>query len=101
MRRLRRHLFTLYSAVSMLLCVAVWQRQVRTALAAWIAFGALLFAASFLDVEPVHRLYVLTFPWLVHHRPPHLTGFCILTDWLNPVLDVLGFWRLLGLNEGD
>lgn len=33
----------------------------------------------------------------LHHRPPHLTGFCILTDWLNPALDAIGFWRLLGL----
>lgn len=35
----------------------------------------------------------------LHHRPPHGRGFCILTDWLNPVLDALGFWRLLGLTK--
>lgn len=28
-----------------------------------------------------------------HHRPPHLTNFCVLTDWLNPPLEALGFWR--------
>lgn len=31
-----------------------------------------------------------------HHRPPHDASFCILTDWLNPVLEALGFWRTLG-----
>lgn len=28
-----------------------------------------------------------------HHRPPHRTHFCVMTPWLNPVLDRLGFWR--------
>lgn len=31
----------------------------------------------------------------VHHRPPHDHSFCILTDWLNPPLNALGFWSLL------
>ncbi|PIW54592.1 MAG: hypothetical protein COW16_10405 [Sphingomonadales bacterium CG12_big_fil_rev_8_21_14_0_65_65_10] len=30
-----------------------------------------------------------------HHRPPHLTRYCINTDWLNPVLDTVKFWSLL------
>jgi hypothetical protein len=33
----------------------------------------------------------------LHHRPPHSRGYCILSDWLNPVLDEVGFWRLFGL----
>lgn len=31
-----------------------------------------------------------------HHRPPYDRNFCILTDWLNPVLEQLGLWRGLG-----
>lgn len=31
----------------------------------------------------------------VHHRPPHQTRFCVLTDWLNPVLDAIGIWQIL------
>jgi hypothetical protein len=30
-----------------------------------------------------------------HHTEPHLTHYCALTPWLNPVLDRLGFWRVL------
>lgn len=30
-----------------------------------------------------------------HHRPPQDRAFCILTGWLNPLLDALGFWRCL------
>lgn len=29
----------------------------------------------------------------VHHRPPHQVNFCILTNWLNPVLDKLKLWK--------
>lgn len=40
----------------------------------------------------------------VHHRPPFEQNFCILTDWLNPPLEALGFWRvmerLFGLPKG-
>jgi hypothetical protein len=31
-----------------------------------------------------------------HHRPPHDANFCVLTDWLNPLLEATGFWRHLG-----
>jgi ubiquitin-conjugating enzyme E2 variant len=38
-----------------------------------------------------------------HHRPPHRTRFCPLTDWLNPTLDALRVWerleRLLGMED--
>lgn len=30
-----------------------------------------------------------------HHRPPQTESYCPLTDWLNPVLDKVGLWRLL------
>lgn len=30
-----------------------------------------------------------------HHRSPFSTDFCVMTDWLNPVLSAIGFWRLL------
>ncbi|MGI3184667.1 fatty acid desaturase CarF family protein [Nioella aestuarii] len=29
----------------------------------------------------------------VHHTDQHTSHYCILTPWLNPVLDRLGFWR--------
>jgi ubiquitin-conjugating enzyme E2 variant len=30
-----------------------------------------------------------------HHRAPYDVCFCTLTNWLNPVLDALRFWRAL------
>jgi ubiquitin-conjugating enzyme E2 variant len=30
-----------------------------------------------------------------HHRPPQDRAYCILTAWLNPVLDAAGVWRRL------
>lgn len=31
----------------------------------------------------------------LHHAAPHDRRYCILSSWLNPVLDRVGFWRLL------
>ena len=30
-----------------------------------------------------------------HHKPPHTVRFCVITDWINPVLDGLRIWRAL------
>lgn len=30
-----------------------------------------------------------------HHRGDHSTHFCVGTPWLNPILDGVGFWRML------
>lgn len=30
-----------------------------------------------------------------HHRSPFEIKYCVMTDWLNPLLDYVGFWRLL------
>lgn len=31
----------------------------------------------------------------VHHRQPFGERYCVMTDWLNPILDGLHFWRTL------
>lgn len=28
-----------------------------------------------------------------HHRDPFSKRFCVMSNWLNPVLDLVGFWR--------
>ena len=30
-----------------------------------------------------------------HHTPPFNSHYCVLTGWLNPILEKLGFWTLL------
>lgn len=30
-----------------------------------------------------------------HHKPPQDVNFCILTNWLNPVLEKIKFWKRL------
>lgn len=30
-----------------------------------------------------------------HHQPPHESGYCISTGWMNPLLDRLGIWARL------
>jgi hypothetical protein len=78
-----------------LLVIGARQRRLKTALVGWIVFGALLFAVSFLDIEPVQRLYTLTFPWLVHHRPPQLVVlFASLLVGAGLLVAVRWFWSL-------
>ena len=28
-----------------------------------------------------------------HHRSPFEVKYCVMSDWLNPILDLVGFWR--------
>jgi hypothetical protein len=55
-----------------LLGVGIYYSRNRVVLTAWAVFVALLFAVTFLDLPPVRWLFAVTFPWLVHHRPPQL-----------------------------
>jgi hypothetical protein len=57
---------------ALLLGIAIRGRQMRVVVAAWVGFGLLLFGVSFLDLPPIRWLYALTFPWLIHHRPPQM-----------------------------
>ncbi len=96
---------------AVLLFVGARQRQLRLAFAAWLAFGALLFTVSFIDIEPVRKLYIITFPWLVHHRPPQLVvlftsllvggGLYVAVAWFWSTREGLaayaGTWRRLAI----
>lgn len=31
----------------------------------------------------------------LHHRGQHITHYCVVTGWMNPLLDATGFWRAL------
>ncbi|HEY0798881.1 MAG TPA: fatty acid desaturase CarF family protein [Candidatus Baltobacteraceae bacterium] len=48
-------------------------------------------------VARLQRLGILqsTSHHAVHHKRPYAVRFCALTNFLNPVLDALGFWRSL------
>lgn len=42
-----------------------------------------------------------------HHRPPSDRRYCVLTDWLNPIVDSVGLWawlerglRVVGIRAG-
>ncbi|MEL7784060.1 fatty acid desaturase CarF family protein [Citromicrobium bathyomarinum] len=45
--------------------------------------------------KPLQRLGLIGFRWHhgLHHWAPHDRRYCILTTWLNPVLDRVRFWR--------
>lgn len=48
-------------------------------------------------IKALQKWYVLQdarHHW-THHTPPHLDHYCVMTPWLNPVLDRIGFWRAL------
>lgn len=57
---------------AVLLVIGMRGRHMRLVVAAWAIFSGVLFAVSFLDLAPIRWLYVVTFPWLVHHRPPQM-----------------------------
>lgn len=52
-----------------LVAAALWHRPPRALVALWLAFTVLLFVLDFLSFEWFNRVFVLTFPWLVDHRP--------------------------------
>jgi hypothetical protein len=41
----------------------------RLATALWLTFLALLIAVDFFDLAPIRTVFVVTYPWLVDHRP--------------------------------
>ena len=43
--------------------------RLRLAAALWVTFLGLSVLADVTDLAPVHALFVLTYPWLVDHRP--------------------------------
>lgn len=45
-------------------------------------------------LQSAHLLQDARHHWR-HHVAPHRTHFCVLTPWLNPVLDRISFWRRL------
>jgi hypothetical protein len=47
-------------------------KSMRLVLAAWATFAGVLFAVSFVDAPLIRWLFVTTFPWLAHHRPPQM-----------------------------
>ena len=57
---------------AVLLGIGARGRHMRVVVVAWAIFSAVLFAVSFLDLPPVRWLFAVTFPWLVHHRPPQM-----------------------------
>jgi len=57
---------------AVLLGIGARGRHMRLVVAAWAAFSVVLFGVSFLDLAPIRWLFVVTFPWLVHHRPPQM-----------------------------
>src|SRR6266542_1847130 len=52
-----------------LIAAALWHRPPRALVALWLAFTVLLFVLDLLSFEWFNRVFVLTFPWLVDHRP--------------------------------
>jgi hypothetical protein len=52
-----------------LLAAGLWYRPARTLVALWLVFTVLLFAVDFLSIALLDRIFILTFPWLVDHRP--------------------------------
>jgi hypothetical protein len=45
------------------------RRAPRLLVYLWLAFSLLLFALDLLDVSLMQHVFILTFPWLVDHRP--------------------------------
>ena len=75
-----------------LLAVGARASRMQVILAGWVIFAALYFAVTFVDLPAVRWLFVVTFPWLVQHRPPQVvvlfasllvgSGLAVATSWL-------------------
>jgi hypothetical protein len=66
------------------------------AVVAWGVFTAVLFAVSFLDLAPIRWLFVVTFPWLIHHRPPQMVvlfASLLIASGLLTTIGWVGSWR--------
>jgi hypothetical protein len=69
-------------------------RRMRLVLVAWAVFSGVLFGVSFVDLPIIRWLYVITFPWLIHHRPPQIIAlFASLLVGRGLVLVVERAWR--------
>jgi hypothetical protein len=101
-------------ARAVLLVIGMRGRHMRLVVAAWVVFSVVLFGVSFLDVPPIRWLFAVTFPWLVHHRPPQMvvlfaslliaSGIATCGEWLWSLRPRLaphpGAWRRLAVVSG-
>ena len=53
----------------LLIGLGMSMRRTRLATGLWAAFMGLVLLVDFTDLEPVRRLFIITYPWLVDHRP--------------------------------
>jgi hypothetical protein len=52
-----------------LLALGLWGRPPRVLLGLWLTFAVLLLVLDFTSFDWFNRVFVMTFPWLVDHRP--------------------------------
>src|SRR5919202_6229364 len=81
-----------FPARAALLIAGARAPRMRVAVAGWAAFAGLYLAVTFLDLPAVRWLFIVTFPWLVQHRPPQLvvlfasllvgSGLVVSTSWV-------------------
>lgn len=96
--------FILGAAV-VVLAVCWWLDAITWQLLLFSALASCNDLAHRLEHTPTHRLPLAVKQlqrWHIlqnarhhwnHHRAPNITTYCVLTPWLNPVLDRYGFWR--------
>ena len=68
----------------------------RTLVWLWVTFVGLLLMVDFLDVPVINRVFALTFPWLVDHRPRQIAvtlAALIEAGGLLSALAMLRAWR--------
>lgn len=99
---LKRNRFMIATALVVGTCLFTWL-GFRVWLVSLVAGGALVneihawahrpsMAPAW--ARPLQEVGVISSPkqHAAHHRPPHERNFCILTDWLNPLVDAAGLW---------